>query len=66
MKFVKFDVSGCHVLRLNASSAALDTDSRRDHATDPVVDVVGLEIILLEGENAPMFEEFIGPMTGGP
>ena len=63
---VKFEyVSGCHVLRLQASSVALDTDSRRDHV-DPLVEVVGLARMLLEGENAPLLEEFNGVKIGGP
>ena len=53
-------VSGCHVLRLHASSDAL-IDSRLDHV-DPVVEVVGLLIILLDGENEP----WLLPRSGGP
>lgn len=48
-------VSGCHVRRLQASSEALVIDSLRDQI-DPVVEVVGLGMILLEGEKDPMLE----------
>ncbi len=56
--------SGCHVRRLHASSAAL-IDSRREYV-DPLVEVVGLDSMLPDGENDPIFEAFICPKTGGP
>ncbi len=57
-------VSGCQVLRLHASSAALVIDSLLDHAE--LVADVGLEIMLPAGEYAPEFDVFSWPMSGGP
>ena len=53
-------LSGCHVLLLHGSSEALDTDSRlADHAED---EAVGDDRkLLLDGENAPLFEELTDP-----
>jgi hypothetical protein len=58
-------VSGCHVLRLHASSAALEIDSLLDQV-EPLVDVVGLESMLLPGEYAPELDVFNCPRSGGP
>jgi len=44
-------VSGCQVLRLQASSAALEIDSLRDQVE--LVEVVGLASILPAGEKDP-------------
>ncbi len=53
-------VSGCHVRRRHASSAALDMDSRRDH---PAEDTVGEErrLLLLEDAKTPLLDELMGP-----
>lgn len=65
--FAKLLLSGCHVLLRHASSAALGTDSRRDHPE--AVDIVGEPSMLPVGEaSAPLFEVFKvpGPNSGRP
>ena len=55
----KLRLSGCHVLRLQASSATLDVESRRDHPD--AVEAVGDDTrLLLDGEKAPTCEVFSG------
>lgn len=52
-------LSGCQVRRRQASSAALDMDSRRDQPTE---DTVGDEIMLpVPGEKTPALEAFMAP-----
>ncbi len=58
-------VSGCHVRRRQASSAALEDESRRDHE-NPLDDVAGLAIMLPVGEKSPEFDAFWGVSGGGP
>lgn len=50
---VKFEyVSGCHVRRRHASSAALDVESRLENE-NPLEDEAGLAIKLPVGESKP-------------
>jgi hypothetical protein len=59
-------LSGCHVRRRQASSAALDMESLRDQ---PEVEAVGEDSkLLLPGDNAPELDEFRlpAPNAGRP